>query len=238
MQAPTPSQRSLQRRPPATDPGPPPAVPARSISPATLPQSRGSVSSAKSAQTSGGSRRQNVSLLHGDPIRSLKLLPLFQTYSLLIHCSLGRYNLLSPASLVRPLSQIEKSVTHLLVATKQLLETLTQWSRHQATDAQVSDVYVRLGYEFNIACRAFTAINVDTSDLGNVPELLRHILEATLSQEASVESLDKYLPRIRDIIITLLHGLKRKQQKLRQKSVKRRNCSERRQLTAKEQQYE
>lgn len=117
-----------------------------------------------------------------------------------------------------PLSQIEKSVTHLLVATKQLLETLTQWSRGQASDTQVSDVYVRLGYEFNMACRAFTAINVDTSDLGNVPELLRNILEATLSQEASVESLEKYLPRIRDIIINLLHGLKRKQQKLRQKS--------------------
>ena len=103
------------------------------------------------------------------------------------------------------------------MATKQLLETLTQWSRHQATDAQVSDVYVRLGYEFNIACRAFSAIGVETSDLGNVPELLRHILESTLSQEASVESLEKYLPRIRDIIINLLHGLKRKQQKLRQK---------------------
>lgn len=117
-----------------------------------------------------------------------------------------------------PLSQIEKSVTHLLVATKQLLETLTQWSRGQATDTQVSDVYVRLGYEFNMACRAFSAINVDTSDLGNVPELLRNILEATLSQEASVESLEKYLPRIRDIIINLLHGLKKKQQKLRQKS--------------------
>ncbi|PHH73564.1 hypothetical protein CDD80_3728 [Ophiocordyceps camponoti-rufipedis] len=116
-----------------------------------------------------------------------------------------------------PLSQIEKSVTHLLVATKQLLETLTQWSRKQASDSQVSDVYVRLGYEFNMACRAFTAINVDTSDLGNVPDLLRHILEATLSQEASVASLDKYLPRIRDIIINLLHGLKRKQQRLRQK---------------------
>ena len=81
----------------------------------------------------------------------------------------------------------------------------------------MSDVYVRLGYEFNIACRAFTAINVDVSDLGNVPELLRHILESTLSQEASVESLEKYLPRIRDIIISLLHGLKRKQQKLRLK---------------------
>ncbi|KAI1812728.1 bud site selection protein 6, partial [Poronia punctata] len=119
-----------------------------------------------------------------------------------------------------PLSQIEKSVTHLLVATKQLLETLTQWSRGAATDSQVSDVYVRLGYEFNMACRAFGAINVETQDLGNVPESLRHILEATLSQEASTESLEKYLPRIRDIIINLLHGLKRKQQKLRQRQAK------------------
>lgn len=124
-----------------------------------------------------------------------------------------------------PLSQIEKSVTHLLVATKQLLETLTQWSRGQATDTQVSDVYVRLGYEFNMACRAFTAINVDTSDLGNVPDLLRNILEATLSQEASAESLEKYLPRIRDIIINLLHGLKRKQQRLRQKQGRERDAS-------------
>lgn len=118
------------------------------------------------------------------------------------------------------LSQIEKSVTHLLIATKQLLETLTQWSRHTATEGEVSDVYVRLGYEFNIACRAFTTIGVDTADLGPVPELLRAILEETLSQEASPASLDKFLPRIRDIIITLLHGLKRKQQRLRAKQGK------------------
>ncbi|KAL2117191.1 hypothetical protein VTJ04DRAFT_9359 [Mycothermus thermophilus] len=124
-----------------------------------------------------------------------------------------------------PLSQIEKSVTHLLVATKQLLETLTQWSRGNATDTQVSDVYVRLGYEFNMACRAFSAINVDTSDLGNVPELLRNILEATLSQEASPESLERYLPRIRDIIINLLHGLKRKQTRLRQKQQRERDTT-------------
>ncbi|KAG6108228.1 hypothetical protein E4U31_007835 [Claviceps sp. LM219 group G6] len=122
-----------------------------------------------------------------------------------------------------PLSQIEKSVTHLLVATKELLETLTQWSRGQATDTRVSDVYVRLGYEFNMACRAFAAINVDTSDLGNVPDSLRSILEATLSQEANAESLEKYLPRIRDIIINLLHGLKRKQHRLRQKQGKERD---------------
>lgn len=118
------------------------------------------------------------------------------------------------------LSQIEKSVTHLLIATKQLLETLTQWSRHNATEGDVSDVYVRLGYEFNIACRAFNSIGVDTADLGPVPELLRTILEETLSQEANSASLDLFLPQIRDIIIGLLHGLKKKQQRLRSKNGK------------------
>lgn len=77
---------------------------------------------------------------------------------------------------------------------------------------------MRLGYEFNIACRAFNAIGVDTGDLGPVPDLLRSILEETLSQDASQQSLEKYLPRIRDIIINLLHGLKKKQQRLRQRS--------------------
>lgn len=120
----------------------------------------------------------------------------------------------------KQISQIEKSVTHLLVATKQLLETLTQWSRKQASESEVSDVYVRLGYEFNLACRAFNAIGVDTSDLGNVPDLLRTILEDTLSQDASPQSLDRYLPRIRDIIINLLHGLKKKQARLRSRQQK------------------
>lgn len=106
------------------------------------------------------------------------------------------------------------------MATKQLLETLTQWSRHTATEGEVSDVYVRLGYEFNIACRAFNSIGVETTDLGPVPELLRTILEETLSQEASPASLDRFLPRIRDIIISLLHGLKRKQSRLRAKQNK------------------
>ncbi|KIX95175.1 uncharacterized protein Z520_09091 [Fonsecaea multimorphosa CBS 102226] len=120
----------------------------------------------------------------------------------------------------KQISQIEKSVTHLLVATKQLLETLTQWSRGQAQEEEVSDVYVRLGYEFNLACRAFNSIGVETSDLGPVPDLLRNILEDTLSQPASPQALDNYLPRIRDIIINLLHGLKRKQSRLRGRNPK------------------
>lgn len=61
---------------------------------------------------------------------------------------------------------------------------------------------------------------MDTTDLGPVPDLLRMILEETLSQDASPASLDKFLPRIRDIIINLLHGLKRKQQRLRARQAK------------------
>lgn len=79
----------------------------------------------------------------------------------------------------------------------------------------MSDVYVRLGYEFNLACRAFQSIGVETMDLGPVPDMLRTILEDTLSQEAAPESLEQYLPRIRDIIINLLQGLKKRQVKLR-----------------------
>ncbi|GAB7334978.1 hypothetical protein MBLNU13_g06846t1 [Cladosporium sp. NU13] len=163
---------------------------------------RASGSSAGRSSGSSSSRRQNVRIYE-------------LADRLLSHLKDTLANAPQPQ---QQLSTIEKSVTHLLVATKQLLETLTMWSRGSAAESEVSDVYVRLGYEFNIACRAFNAIGVDTSDLGPVPDLLRAILEDTLSQEANQASLDKYLPRIRDIIINLLHGLKKKQQRLRQRN--------------------
>lgn len=84
----------------------------------------------------------------------------------------------------------------------------------------MSDIYVRLGSEFNNACRSFISIGVETGDLGNVPDELRSILERTLSQAATPASLEVFLPKIREIIINLLHGLKRKQSKLRAKQDK------------------
>ncbi|KAK3386557.1 actin interacting protein 3-domain-containing protein [Podospora didyma] len=213
MNASTGSSRSIQRRSPGAEPGPPPNIPARSMSPAVGVGTNNSGIAPRSSGLSGGGRPAQQPATNtggGGPGAGPGA----------GGGSTRRTN--SSGGAAVPLSQIEKSVTHLLVATKQLLETLTQWSRGNATDTNVSDVYVRLGYEFNMACRAFSAINVDTSDLGNVPELLRNILEATLSQEASVDSLDRYLPKIRDIIISLLHGLKRKQQKLRLKQARER----------------
>lgn len=111
------------------------------------------------------------------------------------------------------LNMIESSVTRLLVSTKHLLESLTQWARREADDKFVSDAYVKLGNDFRAASRAFTNAGVDISDIGDVPQALRIILEAALSEAPTQENLDRFLPNIRNIIVTLLQNLKNKQVK-------------------------
>jgi len=59
------------------------------------------------------------------------------------------------------MNNIESSVTRLLVATKELIDTLTKWSRRSATETDVSDVYVRLGNEFNVARTCFERAGID-----------------------------------------------------------------------------
>lgn len=119
------------------------------------------------------------------------------------------------------LSTIESSVTRLLVSTKHLLESLTQWARQEADDKFVSDAYVKLGNDFRAATRAFTNSGVDISDIGDVPQALRIILEAALSEAPSQENLDRFLPNIRNIIVSLLQNLKAKQLKAKTLSVDR-----------------
>lgn len=58
-------------------------------------------------------------------------------------------------------NHMESSVTRLLVATKLLLESLTQWSQGRETETNVSRIYVRLGNDFNAALSAFISANVD-----------------------------------------------------------------------------
>ncbi|KAI5957061.1 BUD6 [Candida theae] len=111
----------------------------------------------------------------------------------------------------KSLNTIETCVTRLLVSTKHLLESLTQWARQEADDKFVSDAYVKLGNDFRAATKAFANSGVDTSDLGNVPQALRSILESALNEAPSQENLDRFLPEIRNIIVTLLQRLKAKQ---------------------------
>jgi hypothetical protein len=49
------------------------------------------------------------------------------------------------------------------------------------------------------------------SEIYQIPQDLRSVLEACLSESASAHSLNKYLPRVRQIIAALLRGLQSKQ---------------------------
>ncbi|CCK69688.1 formin-mediated actin nucleation enhancer KNAG_0C05900 [Huiozyma naganishii CBS 8797] len=108
-------------------------------------------------------------------------------------------------------SSIETTVTKLLMSTKHLLQVLTQWSKGSVTGKTVSDTYVQLGNDFKLVSKYFQHHGVDVSDLGDVPLNLRHILELTLRGTPSDETLNKYLPQIREIIVRLLDKLKVKQ---------------------------
>lgn len=76
---------------------------------------------------------------------------------------------------------------------------------------QVSDVYVRLGNDFNAAVAAFAAFNIDMAELLTVPDDLRNVLEQCLAEDATAENLEVYLPTVRQIITNLLQGLRGKQ---------------------------
>lgn len=108
-------------------------------------------------------------------------------------------------------SDVPRAVASLLETTKQLQETLRLWSVLQVSEQHVSDVYVRLGAEFNTTVVAFQHFGIDMSDIYQIPQDLRTVLEACLSEQASVHSLNKYLPRVRQIIAALLRGLQAKQ---------------------------
>jgi hypothetical protein len=53
------------------------------------------------------------------------------------------------------------------------------------------------------------------SDLSDIPSQLRQVLEECLARDASPRVLEIYLPKVREIVINLLQGLKRKQARYR-----------------------
>lgn len=108
-------------------------------------------------------------------------------------------------------TSVETIVTKLLMSTKHLLQTLTQWSRQAVNQKAVSDAYVQLGNDFKVVSKFFSHCGMDVRDLGDVPMDLRRVLEVALREKPSDNNLNKYLPSIREIIVTLLDKLKVKQ---------------------------
>ncbi|KAI9636003.1 actin interacting protein 3-domain-containing protein, partial [Dioszegia hungarica] len=106
---------------------------------------------------------------------------------------------------------LDSSITRLLVVTKQLLQGLEQWAQGYLTEENVSDIYVRLGDGFETCVGAFHRVGISTRELDAIPSDLRVCLEQCLAEDPCQESLNLYLPAIRQIIYNLLEGLKRRQ---------------------------
>ncbi|RUS19747.1 hypothetical protein BC937DRAFT_87010, partial [Endogone sp. FLAS-F59071] len=151
-----------------------------------------------------------------------------QTIYLAVNCVIR-----SPQMMV-----IDQTVTRLLMATKQLLESLTLWSNGRMSVQQIYEIFNFLCSQFTSASRAFEAANIPmsfphtenyfphysfllfvpdsfSSDLSQIPADLRVSIDNALAEPSG--SLETHLPPIREVILKLLQGLKRKQAMYRER---------------------
>ncbi|KAK4515571.1 Phosphatidylinositol 4-kinase pik1alpha (PI4-kinase)(PtdIns-4-kinase) [Mucor velutinosus] len=117
--------------------------------------------------------------------------------------------------------EIEQVVTKLLRTTKALLEALTQWSLMRASNSEIFDIHDTLEKQFFLVSQAFEEASVSMSDLQWIPRQLRDSVSVAMLEPPSPAGLDQYLPRIREVIVHLLHGLKGKQALLRERERER-----------------
>jgi hypothetical protein len=57
--------------------------------------------------------------------------------------------------------QVPSAVQNLLNSARRLLQVLRLWSVEQATEDEVSDLYVKIGNDLNIAISAFAQHQID-----------------------------------------------------------------------------
>ncbi|KAK1220207.1 hypothetical protein PQX77_017027 [Marasmius sp. AFHP31] len=107
---------------------------------------------------------------------------------------------------------VPAAVRNLLLSMKQLQEVLRQWSVGQATEGQVSDIYVRIGTDFNTTTHAFNYHHLDLSELYSIPKDLRTVLEQCLAEDPSPDVLNAFMPEVRRVLYRLLSGLNSKQE--------------------------
>jgi len=100
----------------------------------------------------------------------------------------------------------------LLVSTQRLQEVLRLWSVGQASEGDVSDMYVQIGNQLNLTISAFEQHQIDLSDVNSIAGDLRGVLERCLSEEPSPEVLDTFMPEVRHVLFNLLSGLKKQQE--------------------------
>lgn len=109
---------------------------------------------------------------------------------------------------------IPTATAQLLTSTKALLQVLTAWASRTASVSDVSGKFVNVGDNFKALRKSYVAAGLEISDMQDIPKLLRQVLEESLVLEPSQQSLDAFLPRIGQIITSLMTTLKSKQTEL------------------------
>ncbi|KAJ6463574.1 hypothetical protein C8R45DRAFT_1026270 [Mycena sanguinolenta] len=109
-------------------------------------------------------------------------------------------------------SDVSSAVRNLLLSTKQLQKSLTQWSLGQVSETQVSDVYVQVGTDFNAAIQAFAYHRIEITEIHSVPQELRTVLEQCLAEDPSPQVLAMFMPEVKQVLIKLLRGLQSRQE--------------------------
>jgi len=56
---------------------------------------------------------------------------------------------------------VPNAVQKLLFSTRRLQQVLNEWSTENATDGDVSDVFVQIGHDFNAVIAAFAHYSID-----------------------------------------------------------------------------
>ncbi|PFH53216.1 hypothetical protein AMATHDRAFT_45503 [Amanita thiersii Skay4041] len=147
----------------------------------------------------------------------------FPFYHLLFHiCVLETYIEIMSAQQQRIQGDVPTAVHNLLSSTSQLQDLLRQWSIGHASETQVSDLYVKIGTDFNTTLNAFMYHNIEltiknaltvhqNSDIYTFPKELRAVLEQCLGEAASPATLERYMPQVRQILYKLLRGLQMRQ---------------------------
>nr|GAT47986.1 bud site selection protein 6 [Mycena chlorophos] len=106
---------------------------------------------------------------------------------------------------------VPTAVRNLLESTKQLPDALRRWGYGEASESDVSDVYVAVGTDFNTMVQAFAVHHIDLSDLHSVPNDLRAVLEQCLAEDPTPQVLASFMPDLRAVLVRLLRGLQARQ---------------------------
>ncbi|KAL1921078.1 uncharacterized protein VTP21DRAFT_11713 [Calcarisporiella thermophila] len=125
-------------------------------------------------------------------------------------------SLSTPASSRRlsgPINEIEQPIGRLLRATKTLLTQLSEWSHSRVPEEICREAFSTLNINFNATNAAFQRFGVELGELKLIPSKLEACLNILFAEPPA--AFQSHFPDISKIILSLVQGLRQKQDEVR-----------------------